>query len=49
MSHASMLKARRKHQKTRRALAGAATQLKREAKQAAKTPAATTVRVHSAG
>jgi 16S rRNA U1498 N3-methylase RsmE len=32
MSHASMLKARRKHQKTRKLIDGAAKQAKREAK-----------------
>jgi hypothetical protein len=33
-----MLKARRKHQKTRRVLEGEAKQAKREAKQASKAP-----------
>jgi hypothetical protein len=45
MSHASMLKARRQHQKTKRMLAGAAKQLKREAKQASKAPAAKKTKV----
>ena len=40
MSHASMLKARRKHQKTKRVLAGTAKQVKREAKRALATPPA---------
>ena len=39
MSHASMLKARRKHQKTKRDIVGAAKLAKREAKQALPTPA----------
>ncbi len=38
MSHASMLKARRKHQKTRKLLDGAAKQAKRAAKQALAGP-----------
>jgi len=38
MSHASMLKARRQHQKTRKLLAGAAKQAKRLAKLAAAGP-----------
>ena len=39
MSHASMLKARRQHQKTRKLLDGAAKQAKRLAKQALAGPA----------
>jgi hypothetical protein len=38
MSHASMLKARRQHQKTRKLLEGAAKQAKRLAKQALAGP-----------
>ena len=38
MSHASMLKARRKHQKNRKLLDGAAKRAKREAKQALAGP-----------
>ena len=40
MSHASMLKARRKHQKIKRRLHVAAKQAKRQAKQALAGPAA---------
>ena len=40
MSHASMLKARRQHQKTKKLLDGAAKQVKRLAKQALAGPAA---------
>ena len=39
MSHASMLKARRQHQKTRKLIDGAAKQAKRLAKQALADPA----------
>ena len=39
MSHASMLKARRQHQKTKKLLDGAARQAKRLAKQALAGPA----------
>lgn len=45
MSHASMLKARRQHQKTKKILAAAAKQAKREAKQALAGPAATKEKV----
>ena len=38
MSHASMLKARRKHQKTRKLLDGAVKQAERQAKQALAGP-----------
>ena len=38
MSHSSMLKARRQHQKTRKLIAGAAKKAKRLAKQALKGP-----------
>jgi len=38
MSHASMLKARRQHQKTRKLLDGAAKRAKRQAKQALAGP-----------
>jgi hypothetical protein len=45
MSHASMLKARRQHQKTKKLLAGAAKAAKRLAKQALAGPAVKRVKV----
>jgi hypothetical protein len=45
MSHASMLKARRQHQKTRKLLDGAAKQAKRLAKEALAGPAVKKERV----
>ena len=48
MSHASMLKARRQHQKTRKLLDGAAKRAKRLEKQALAGPAVKKVRVKKA-
>lgn len=45
MSHASMLKARRQHQKTRKLIDGAAKQAKRQAKEALAAPAVKKVKV----